>query len=203
MEKLLFDTIYHEHVDYHHLSPLVTYMEKFGLRIFDSKEISTHGGSIRVYVSLNESKHQKSDSLEKLISKERVETQSFVAMAARLTRAKKSFQETLYHLRGQRNGRLIAYGVPAKFTTFSYQFELDKDQVAFAIDDSPLKQNRFTPGKLLPIKRFADASVFSDDIVLISAWNFSKEITAKLGKHYAGKGLRVIVPLPELKVITL
>ena len=203
IEKLLFDTIYHEHVDYHHIRPLTTYLERFGLRIFNAKEVSTHGGSIRIYVAHMESPLKPTGSLEKLISNEAVESQSFAQMALRLERAKKLFQDTLRDLKMQRFGRLIAYGVPAKFTTFSYQFDLNKDQVSNAIDDSPLKQNRFTPGKLLPIKSIADACIVNDDIVLISAWNFSKEITAKLNSLYNGKGLRVVVPLPELQVITL
>jgi predicted TPR repeat methyltransferase len=203
IEKLLFDTIYHEHVDYHHINPLLSYLNGFGLRIFDAKEVSTHGGSVRIYVSHIESLHKPTDSLEKLISNEAVECQSFTHMASRLEKAKKIFKDTLSDLKKQESGRLIAYGVPAKFTTFSYHFDLNKDQVSIAVDDSPLKQNRFTPGKLLPIKSFTDARIVNRDIVLISAWNFSKEITEKLKGFYAGRGLRVVIPLPELQVITL
>ncbi len=203
IEKLLFDTIYHEHVDYHHLEPLVPYLKRFGLRIFDATEVPTHGGSIRVYVSQIESIHEPTDALAQLISNERVGSKSFARMASRLERAKKSFQETLRVLKGQGYGRLIAYGVPAKFTTFSYQFELNRDEVDIALDDSPLKQNRFTPGKLLPIKSLAEAKINSNDIILISAWNFSKEITAKLLSVYAGTGLRILVPLPKLEVSIL
>jgi SAM-dependent methyltransferase len=203
IEKLLFDTIYHEHLDYHHIKPLIICLERFGLRIFNAKEVPTHGGSIRIYVAPMESIHKPTESLERLISNEAVDSKSFAQMSLRLGLAKKLFQDTLYSLKIQRFGRLIAYGVPAKFTTFSYQFDLNKDQVSVAVDDSPLKQNRFTPGKLLPIKSIADACIVNDDIVLISAWNFSKEITAKLKNLYAGKGLRVVIPLPELQVITL
>lgn len=203
IKNLLFDTIYHEHVDYHHIGPLLNYLKRFGLRIFDAREVSTHGGSIRIYVSQLESVHKPTDSLRQLIVNETVITQQFTLLGARLERAKKLFQETLRELKEKEHGRLIAYGVPAKFTTFSYQFGLNKDQVAFAIDDSPLKQDRFTPGKLLPIKSFVEARILSNDIVLISAWNFSKEITEKLRTLYAGTGLRVVVPLPELQVISL
>jgi len=203
IEKLLFDTIYHEHVDYHHITPLLTYLEKYGLRIFHAKEVPTHGGSIRIYVCKSKSLHQPTDSLRRLISNEITLQQSFSTMDSRLEQAKKSFQETLYELKKQGYGRILEYGVPAKFTTFSYLFDLNKDQVALAIDDSPLKQNHYTPGKLLPIKSFSNAKIDDNDIVLISAWNFSSEIIAKLKNLYEGKGLRVVVPLPVLQVISL
>lgn len=203
IKNLLFDTIYHEHVDYHHLKPLIKYLNKFGLRLFDARMVATHGGSIRIYVSNVESSYVSTYSLEKIVKAELVEKRTFDEMNLRIQTAKFEFQSKLNNLKRKGYSRLIAYGVPAKFTTFSYQFNLSKELVNFAIDDSPLKQGKFTPGKLIPILSFRDAGIKKDDVVLISAWNFHNEIKLKLRDIYKGSGLMVIVPLPRLNVIKL
>ncbi len=203
IKNLLFDTIYHEHVDYHHLRPLIKYLNKFGLRLFDARMVPTHGGSIRIYVSNVESSYISTYSLKKIVKAELVEKRTFDQMNLRMQTAKLEFQSKLNNLKRKGYARLIAYGVPAKFTTFSYLFNFSKELVNFAIDDSPLKQGKFTPGKLIPIKSFRDADIKSDDILLISAWNFHKEIMEKLLKIYKGSGLIVLVPLPKLRVVKL
>ena len=66
-----FDTIYHEHFSYFSLLTTVRILEAHGLKVFDVEELSTHGGSLRVYACRAEDRtHQVEPAVEKLISEE-------------------------------------------------------------------------------------------------------------------------------------
>src|SRR5262252_1339073 len=67
IEKLLFDTIYHEHLAYHALAPLIRFFEKQGLRVFDAERIETHGGSLRCYVGHRAASHRETERLGTLL----------------------------------------------------------------------------------------------------------------------------------------
>ena len=54
----------------------------------------------------------------------------------------------------KKNIEILAYGAPAKLTTFSHFFDLSKKDIKIVIDDNTLKVNRFTPGKKFLIKNF-------------------------------------------------
>ena len=43
-----FDMIYHEHTSYHHIKHLRLMMDSLGMKLIDAKNVSTHGGSIRL-----------------------------------------------------------------------------------------------------------------------------------------------------------
>ena len=47
LEYELFDTIYHEHLDYHHAKPLVKFLKNIGFSIKNITLNSSQGGSIR------------------------------------------------------------------------------------------------------------------------------------------------------------
>ena len=49
MERNEFDTIYHEHFSYFSMLTTVRILEAHGLKVFDVEELTTHGGSLRVY----------------------------------------------------------------------------------------------------------------------------------------------------------
>lgn len=50
IDKLQYDTIYHEHLSYLSLGPLVPFFNRFGMEIFAVEQTPIHGGSFRGYV---------------------------------------------------------------------------------------------------------------------------------------------------------
>ena len=69
LETLQYDTIYHEHLMYYSLHALKYLLEKHGLEIFHAKQIATHGGSIRAYVS-RKGKSPVKTSVAKILNQE-------------------------------------------------------------------------------------------------------------------------------------
>lgn len=201
--NVLFDTIYHEHVDYHTVVPLVPFFEKHGLELFSARRIATHGGSLRGYVQHAGGPHKPDGSVAALVADERSRSLDRVAgwteFAGRIDRVGRDLSALLDDLRKQ-GKRIAGFGAPAKATTLMYRFGLDKTAVDYIVDDSPLKQGLFTPGKHVPVVASSHIAEAWPDYMVILAWNFADTIIAN-HREYLNKGGHFIVPLPELRIV--
>lgn len=199
LDKCLFDTIYHEHTSYHLVSSLSKLFECHGMTLFHAERVDTHGGSIRCFAMTGQC--EVSEGAKQLLEEEKClnspETcyQAVKDFSNKINNLKTELLEKLNALKKD-NKKIAAYGAPAKATTLMYAFDLNKDIVDFVIDDSPLKQNLFTPGKYLPIKASNVIDSEEPDYILILAWNFYQSIINKT--KFNGKW---IVPIPEIKEI--
>jgi SAM-dependent methyltransferase len=198
----LFDTIYHEHTSFHTIKPLCSFFKKHGLELFDCDMIPTHGGSIRVFV-----RHDKFyNKILSLIRFDKIDYLCYLEdknMRHSVYKLKKDIKllglelrEKLREIKDE--GKTVCiYGTPAKATTLMYGLNIDENQIQYAIDDNPLKQGTFTPGKHIPVYNSKALKDLPTDYVLILAWNFAQSIIAN-NPDFKGKW---IVPVPQLKVI--
>ena len=202
--KMTFDTMYHEHVSYHSLKPLIFFFNKYDLEIFDFDLIKAQGGSIRIYVSKKEIMKIKKQKIDNQIKKENnsklFNKLTFLNYFKKLIIIKKKLKKILYKILKNKQ-KIVGFGAPAKLTTFSYFFEIDKNIVSFIIDDNPLKQNTFSPGKKIPIKSYKYLKNNDWDAIIIFAWNFSDSIIKKLKQDFKNK--KIIVPFPIPKIINI
>ncbi len=204
IDKNQFDTIYHEHFSYFSFITVEKVFEKHGLTFFDVEEISTHGGSLRIYARHNDdaSKPVRESVLE---LKNREETDGFanleryLSFAERVKATKRNILEFL--LKAKRDGKAIAgYGAPAKGNTLLNFCGIRTDFIDYTVDLSPHKQGLFLPGTHIPI--YPDEMLLKDkpDYALILAWNFSKEIIAN-NHEFRDKGGKFIIPIPRPKIV--
>ena len=221
LEGMSFDNIYHEHISFHHLSPLVNFFEYHGMRIYDVERIKTHGGSIRVFAAKHGSQllgHMNKEMIKSLIKQENdmglfipkniisihsLEENNltpFVDFENKIKELKDKLVPRLKELKEQ-GKTIIAYGAPAKQNTFLHYLDIGSDMIDYIVDDSPLKQGLFSPGKNIPIFPSAKIQETNPDVILLSAWNFADSII-KNNKLLLDKGVMFINPLPEYKEIT-
>ena len=203
LNKTLFDTVYHEHLSYHSVEPLVGFFRGLGMSLVDAERVNTHGGSVRVTVSplLDQSMSHGARSL--------VREERSLGLATHGDRVLERFgrtielhkQELLRLLHGAKMAgkSIAAYGAPAKATTLLRTFGIE-DMVDFVVDDSPLKQGRWLPGGQVPVYPSSAIEDRRPDYVLILAWNFADSIIDKLSKYRAAGG-KCVVPLPKVRVI--
>ena len=202
IEQNLFDNVYHEHQCYFHLTPLVPFFERHGLRIFDVEHVQTHGGSIRVYVGWDDSPHQSSnrvhDMQEKEVALNAIST--YRALGERIAAGRNKLQALLSDFR-RRGKRIVGYGAPAKATTLCYAFGIDGKMLEYIVDDSPIKQGLYMPGTHILIK--PSGILYSDkpDYCLILAWNFADSIV-KNHQPFIKNGGVFISPVPEPHILS-
>jgi 2-polyprenyl-3-methyl-5-hydroxy-6-metoxy-1,4-benzoquinol methylase len=200
----LFDTIYHEHLSYHHLAPLVPFFDSVGLEIFDAKLIPTHGGSIRVYVGFA-GRSASPRMLSILENEKMIGLSDLKDLKSLFTEFQNRIDSLGFSLRLLLNefhssGRKIAgFGAPAKVTTLMHQFNIGSGLIDFIVDDSPLKQGLYTPGKFIPVLPTSALYDRNVDYILILAWNFAESIM-KTHSKFVVDSKRFIVPIPEVRV---
>lgn len=200
-DKTLFDTIYHEHTSYHTITPLKNFLSTYGLEICSVERIDTHGGSIRVHVirdDINYNPFIDNYSLNIMLTEEKYIQLRVLKLAQDIQQLGTDLNNQLKAIK--QNGQSIAiYGTPAKATTLMYALNIDESIIDFAVEDAPLKQGTFTPGKHIPVFSFSTLLEKKPDVVLILAWNFADSIIDKC-KANGYKGT-FIVPLPELRAV--
>lgn len=203
-----FDQIYHEHLSYHHLSPLVSFFQKFGLKLFDAHRVDTQGGSIRGFVG--KPNKEVSNRLLALINEEeklglKTYLNSYddgilplVRFSERVDLLKQELKDMLIVLKAE-GKKIVGFGAPAKCVTLMHHFGFGPDILDFIVDESPLKHGLFTPGKHVEILPVSALYEQKSDYCVILVWNFANNIIER-HKEYLKSGGKFIVPIPEVKI---
>jgi len=204
LERNQFDTVYHEHFSYLSLLAAETLFARHGLKVFDVEELSTHGGSLRIYAQLAATGvHAESHRVAKLRALEENarlrERATYSRFSDQVVETKRKLLELLIELK--RSGkRIVGYGAPAKGNTLLNYCGVRGDFLDYTVDASPHKQGKFLPGTRLPI--YAPARILEDrpDYVLILPWNIRDEIMTQMSEVRSWGG-RFILPIPVPEVV--
>ena len=198
VEKNLFDIVYHEHLSYLSIRPLVKFFQRFGMRIFDVVKTPVHGGSVRLFVCFKGAKHRTKKSVQRFIDLERRkklhDIETYRTFARKIRKNKIALVSLLKKLK-KRNKRIAAYGAPAKSTTLLHYFDIGTQTIDFIVDDSLYKVGLFTPGTHIPVLATDELYKQKPDYVLILAWNFAASIM-NMHRKFAVQGGRFIIPVP-------
>ena len=194
-----FDTIYHEHIDYHTVTAISKFAVHYNLSLYKINTNSIQGGSIQLFFCKNKKPIEQSvyDSLEKELHLGCLPTLD--NWKINIIRCSNDINYLLNGLKTY-GKRIIGYGASAKSTTFMYQFNLNHSIIDFIIDDNIYKQNYYSPGLNIPIKAVNILKTERVDYVIILSLNFIHEILKNLAE-YRSNGLRVIIPFPEIKIL--
>jgi C-methyltransferase C-terminal domain/Putative zinc binding domain/Methyltransferase domain len=204
MRENQFDTIYHEHFSYFSFLAVEQIFAKHGLRIFDVDQLSTHGGSLRIYAAHESSKRwEEQDSVRKLLAEERRaglnDVSSYSNFSERVNKTKLDLLRFLIDLK-YAGKKVVGYGAPAKGNTLLNFCGIRSDLIDFTVDRSPQKQGMFLPGTHIPI--VAPERIFETkpDYVLILPWNLRDEIVSQMS-GIAAWGGKFVVPIPQVRVL--
>ena len=180
IKDLTFDNIYHEHTNYWSLTSLKYFFAQHDIKIFDVEKINTHGGSIRVFLSLEENININS-SVEKFLDEEEKfglkKIKTYFEFGKKVEELKKKVKKNLEILKSQ-NQKVIGYGSPAKATTALNYFGIS-NEIDFIIEDNELKDGKYIPGVNIKIKsknKIKTNEIKKNDCILVLAWNFFDDI---------------------------
>jgi hypothetical protein len=198
-----FDTIYHEHFSYFSLLTIEVMAARNGLMVFDVEELSTHGGSLRVFLTHQDGVWQREPTVDAVLERERqaglgsIETYTAFAEATRQT--KRNLLSFLIRLKEMRKS-ICAYGAPGKGNTLLNYCGIGTDFIDFAVDRNPYKHGRFTPGMHIPIMPIDQIVRAKPDYVLILPWNLKAEIVEQMSS-IGDWGGKFVVPIPDVSII--
>jgi SAM-dependent methyltransferase len=200
IERLEFDTIYHEHLCYYSLTALRPLFERHGLTIVDVQEIPLHGGSLQVHAAYS---GEPSARVHKLLAEERkagIGAREFYSdFGDKVRHLKTELVEFLDELKSG-GSRIAAYGASAKGSTLLNYCGIGRGTLEFVADRSTVKQGLYTPGTHLRVTAPEALLEARPDHVLLLTWNFADEILEQQAA-YRKQGGKFIIPVPEPVIV--
>ncbi|MDH5761913.1 MAG: class I SAM-dependent methyltransferase [Nitrospinota bacterium] len=204
IQKNQFDTIYHEHFSYFSFSTVEKVFSAHGLTLFDVDELSTHGGSLRIYARHAENESQPiTDSIDALRTRESQAglncPEGYRNFDEQVRETKRKLLEFL--IDAKRAGkRIVGYGAPAKGNTLLNYCGVRTDFIDYTVDRSPHKQGVYLPGTHIPVRHPDEIAKTKPDYIFILPWNLKDEIISQLS--YAREwGAKFILPIPQVEVV--
>ena len=200
-----YDMIYHEHLYYHSLISLQNHFQRYDMMVFDIKPIPIHAGSMRFYVCKKESCHATESVALKKLRQEELENgfhkaETFSRFAEDIANLREKLINLLKDIK-QKGQTVVGYGASGRANTMIQYCDINHDLMEYMIDDAPAKSGYYTPGSHFLIKPNSALSESPQpDYLLIFAWSFLREI-AKKNSNYLEQGGKMIIPLPEVKVL--
>jgi 2-polyprenyl-3-methyl-5-hydroxy-6-metoxy-1,4-benzoquinol methylase len=197
-----FDTIYHEHFSYLSLLAVEQVMGKHGLRVFDVEELKTHGGSLRVYVSHQDTPHLSTQGLKEQRRREADFGLNNLTVYKNFSNVISTIKADLleFFLNARKSGKVVAgYGAPAKGNTLLNYCGIGPEFLPFTVDRSPYKQNTLLPGCRIPVLSPDQIFQSKPDYLLILPWNLRNEISAQMSEIRSWGG-KFVTPIPKIEV---
>lgn len=196
LDNNIFDFVYHEHLSYFSIIPLLNFMKQFGFELFDLKKSDSKGGSMRYIFKKGLVKENKI-KLNKLVNLEKNFYKNLSIKLKKYSDNIKSLKSNFNSLLNENNySKIAAFGASATSTTFLSEIEISK-KIDFLVDENPQKIGRFSPGYHKEVKDIKSLERESVDLIIILAWRYEKSISKKL------KNIKVpcLIPLPKFKLV--
>ncbi|WP_298821596.1 class I SAM-dependent methyltransferase [uncultured Roseibium sp.] len=198
-----FDTVYHEHFSYLSLGTVARIFEAAGLKLFDVEELTTHGGSLRVYGCRADSDRTVTASVENLLDEEKRRGMDAPGYYADFqSRAEEVKDRALsFLLKAKREGKSVAgYGAAAKGNTLLNFAGVRPDILPFVCDAAPAKQGKFLPGSHIPVLSPDVLAERRPDYLIILPWNIADEVRRQ-NASLAELGTQFVTFVPETRIV--
>lgn len=204
IEERQFDTIYHEHFSYLSILAVERIFAQHSLRIFDIETLSTHGGSLRIFVTHEEANaHKETPRVAAVRAEEKAaglaDVGTYLTFNDTVIEVKHALLTLLLELKAQ-GETVVGYGAPGKGNTLLNYCGVRDDFLSYTVDRNPYKQGKFLPGTHIPIHHPDKIAQTKPDYILILPWNLRDEIVEQLAYARAW-GAKFIVPIPAATVI--
>ena len=199
IKTVQYDTIYHEHLRYYSLQSLNYLFKKHKLEIIDTKEIPTHGGSIRVYAA-RKGKFKISKNVKKQLNKEKkyLNKKSFNQFKKNVVNSKIGLFNLINKIKNN-NKTIYGVGAPSRASTLINYLGLDQDIIDCVLEiNGSYKIGNYIPGTKIPILNENILKREKPDYLILFSWHIKNELKRNL-KRKGFKG-KFIIPLPKPKI---
>jgi len=202
IKNLEYDTIYHEHLSYLSVKPLVRFFARFQMEVFEIDQRDIHGGSFRVYVSRT-GMRPVSPVVAELLKQEEAsgvhKPSVLTDFALAVQQNRRELTWLLQELK-HKGERIAGVSAPAKGMTLLNYCRIGPEILDFVTEKSTLKIGRVTPGTHIPVEPDSRLIEETPGYALLLAWNFATEIMENL-RDYRSKGGKFIIPIPRPHIV--
>ena len=192
LKNLEYERFYFDRPFYYSANSISKLFENIGMKLFDIEKIDTHGGSLRCYIKNSKKIKQTKRCKNILISEvKNLNIKAFVNFNRQIYKNSKILKKELIIFK-EKGLNVIGYGAPARVSTITNFSKINSNLISYIIDDSPLKQNRYSPGmhiKILPRKNNINSKI---NIVIIFAYEYFNDIK----KYFKNKNVKFYKPIP-------
>ena len=183
------------------MTSLTPIFESHGLKIVDVEKLSTHGGSLRIFVAKMGSIWETQESVFATVAEEKVldprDRAVWTSLQERTLKNKLDLVGEL--VKCKKEGiRVAAYGAAAKGNTLLNYSGIDSDLIEYVVDLNPHKQGSYLPGSRIPIVDRASLNENPPDVLLILPWNIADEVRDQL-LHLSKNGMKFLRAIPSLE----
>ena len=204
LNKLEFDTMYHEHLSYFSLKSLIILFKRSDMELFDVKRNPIHGGSIRIFVKKSIGKWEiNSNVINNLLELEKGmklgSLDTYMEFAEKVENVREDFINLLKKLKAE-GKRIVGNGAPAKGNALLNYCYIGPEIIDYLAEINPLKQGLFTPGMHIPVVPLEQMHEDNPDYMLILPWNFKDDIIKQEEEFKRGGG-KFIIPIPSPTII--
>ncbi len=203
IEQNQFDTVYHEHFSYLSLYTVSKIFNSVGLRIWHVDELSTHGGSLRIYGCHTDDDRVTQTSVSAVMKEETDRgLQQLETYLSFQLKADKIKDDLIAFLIDQKRAgkKVVAYGAAAKGNTLLNYGGVKPDLISFVCDAAAAKQEKYMPGNHIPIMAPSAIKHTKPDFIVILPWNIADEVIGQnsFAKEWGGQ---FVTAVPKLKIL--
>ena len=203
IEHVQFDTVYHEHFSYLSVYTVERIFKAAGLRVWDVEELTTHGGSLRIFgCHAEEARRTTSAVSAMLVEEARRGLQTLLPYQSLQANANQVKDDLLAFLIEQKRAdkKVAAYGAAAKGNTLLNYAGVKPDLLPFVCDAAAAKQGKFMPGSHIPIMAPATLVAQRPDYLVILPWNIAAEVKQQ-NAMLAEFGTKFVTAVPKLEIV--
>jgi SAM-dependent methyltransferase len=202
VERGLLGTIFHEHLCYHSVQPLDRFLRSRGMELIDVERVPVQGGSIIGTAQRLGGPRPVQPRVAEIMALEADrrlhDAATFEEFSARVDGARSDLGRLLKSIEAE--GAVCAgFGAGRHSTLLIYHFGLGP-VLKFLVDDSPDKQNTFSPGWHIPVLPTNALSEQRPGYVVILAWMHARQIVEK-HEAYLAQGGKFITCFPQVQVV--
>lgn len=202
VQNLEYDTIYHQHLSFISVRPLIGFFRRLGMELFDCEFTSIHGGSLRLFVA-RPGERRTTSRVGEFVAREEFaqlhDTATLNRFAAGVQQHRVALTRLMVELKDA-GKTIVGISAPAKGNTLLNYCGINNSFLSYITEKSGLKVGRLTPGTHIPIVTDEMLYETRPDYAIILAWNFATEIMSNM-RQYKELGGRFIVPIPRPQML--
>ena len=202
VKNSVFDFIYHEHLSAFSIKPIIYLSKKYNFKLVRVEKVNTKGGSLRYYLVKSENKLKEDYSVKTLYDEEinfgLYKKNVYNILFRQINYTKNKLLNFLNKKKNQ-NIKLIAFGASITCITLMHQFNL-QNKILSLYDDNKIKDGMFSPYSHIPVYHSKKMTITKNNIILILAWRFQKEILKKYYTKFK-KAKYIVQVMPKFKII--